>query len=55
MVKVNLTPIVSLSSQQFKQLCSAKPEAKLELTAQRKLVIVSGVFNYLWNYNIPTI
>ncbi len=55
MVKVKLTPIVSLSSQQFKQLCSANPEAELELTAQRELVIMSGVFNYLWNSNIPTI
>ena len=35
MVKVNLSPIVSLSSQQFKQICFANLEAKLELTAQR--------------------
>ena len=41
MVKVNLSPIVSLSSEQFQQLCFANPEAKLELTAQGELVIMS--------------
>ena len=41
MVKVNLNPIVSLSSQQFKQLCFANPEAKLELTAERELLVMS--------------
>ena len=41
MVKVNLSPIVSLSSEQFQQLCFANPKAKLELTAQGELVIMS--------------
>lgn len=41
MVKLNLRPILSLTSQQFRQLCFANPEAKLELTAQGELVIMS--------------
>ena len=31
MVKVNLSPIVSLSSEQFQQLCFANPEGKLNI------------------------
>ena len=41
MVKLDFSPIIRLSSEQFRQLCSANPEAKLEFTAQGELVIVS--------------
>ena len=41
MVKLDFSSIISLSSEQFRQLCSANPEAKLEFTTQGELVIVS--------------
>jgi Uma2 family endonuclease len=41
MFTLNLSPVIQISSEQFRQLCSANPETKLELTAQGNLVIMS--------------
>ncbi|BAU63109.1 hypothetical protein STA3757_04650 [Stanieria sp. NIES-3757] len=41
MFTLNLSPVIQISSEQFRQLCYANPETKLELTAQGNLVIMS--------------
>ena len=38
---LKLEPIIRINSEQFKQLCSANPEALLELTDGGELVIMS--------------
>jgi Uma2 family endonuclease len=38
---LKLEPIIHISPEQFTSICHANPEAKLELTAQGELVIVS--------------
>jgi Uma2 family endonuclease len=41
MVTLNLEPVIHLSPEQFKNLCHANPEAKLELTKKGELVVMS--------------
>ncbi len=50
-ITLNLNPIIKLTHQQFYDLCAANPEAKLELTANGELVIMSptGGETSAWN------
>ncbi len=50
-ITLNLNPVVKLTHQQFYDLCSANPEATLELNANGDLVVMSptGGETSLWN------
>jgi Uma2 family endonuclease len=41
MITLNLKPIIRLSSEQFKYLCQINPDAKLELTHNGELIVMS--------------
>jgi Uma2 family endonuclease len=41
MITLNIESVMTLTAEQFKQLCYANPEAKLELTAKGELVVMS--------------
>jgi Uma2 family endonuclease len=41
MITLKLEPVIYLSAEQFTQLCFANPDAKLELTGARELVVMS--------------
>jgi Uma2 family endonuclease len=49
---LTLKPMIQLTEQQFSQLCQANPDAKLELTAQGELVIMSPTGGTTGNRNI---
>lgn len=51
-ITLNLKPLIQMTEQQFCQLSQANPEAKLELTAQGELVIMSPTGGISGNRNI---
>lgn len=52
MITLSLEPILTLTQQQFYQLCQLNPDTKLELTAQRELEIMSPTGGEGGNRNI---
>jgi len=52
MITLSLEPILTLTHQQFYQLCQLNPDTKLELTAQRELEIMSPTGGEGGNRNI---
>lgn len=51
-IALNLTPVIQLNPDRFKQLCYANPDAKLELTHKGELVVMSPTGGETGNRNI---
>ncbi|MBL1178866.1 Uma2 family endonuclease [Pantanalinema sp. GBBB05] len=49
---INLNPIITLTDEQFYQLCQVNPELKFERTANGELMIMSPTGGETGNYNV---
>jgi Uma2 family endonuclease len=50
-ITLDLSPITTLNREQFRQLCAANPEMKLERNAKGKLIIMAPTGGEMGNWN----